>query len=130
MWIPVLFVLLSILELVLPDLPWEYFRIPIIALGIISVWNLYNRSVAPSFELKRHKWLCIACQFTFFIYLFHEPTLNIVRKLLILVLGDTSIGFTLNYLISPWIFASLFIIVGYYFKKFLPHIYAVCVGGR
>ena len=133
-WVPILFVFISVIEFVLPDLSWEYFRIPIITLGIISIWNIYNKLVAPSFELKKHRLLCTACQFTFFIYLFiylfHEPTLNIVRKLLIFVLGDTSIEFTLIYLISPWIFAGLFIIVGYYFRKFLPRIYSVCVGGR
>lgn len=48
---------------------------------------------------------------------FHEPTLNIIRKLLIIILGHSSIGFAVNYLISPWIFTLLFIIIGFYFKK-------------
>lgn len=129
-WIPVMFIVLSISELAYPGLPWKQVRIPIIALGIISIWNLYNRIVPITFELKKHKWLAIACQFTFFIYLFHEPTLNIVRKLLVVLLGHSSLGFATNYLVSPWIFSCLFIIVGYYFKKYLPRIYAICVGGR
>lgn len=107
-----------------------YFQIPIIALGVISIWNIYNRLVTNSFILKKHKWLYIACQFTFFIYLFHEPTLNIIRKLLIIILGHSSIGFAVNYLISPWIFTLLFIIIGFYFKKNLPKLYSICVGGR
>lgn len=126
-WIPIIFVFLSIMELIFPNLQWKYVQIPI---GIISIWNIYNRLVPVSFELQRHRLLYMACQFTFFIYLFHEPTLNIVRKLLILVLGHTSAGFALNYLVSPWIFAIIFIFVGYYFRKFLPRIYAMCVGGR
>lgn len=126
----VAFVVLSALELILPDLPWRYLRIPIIVLGIISIWNLYDRLIPLSFELREHKWLTMACQFTFFIYLFHEPTLNIVRKLLILVLGRSSIGFAVNYLVSPWIFVILFILVGFNFKKYLPRIYDICVGGR
>ena len=92
--------------------------------------NIYNRLVESSFELKQHKLLCIACQFTFFIYLFHKSKLNIIRKLLVSILGHTSIGFALNYLVSPWIFANLFIIVGYYFRKFLPRIYTICVEVR
>lgn len=129
-WIPAVFIVLSVLELAFPELPWKQVRIPIIALGIVSIWNLYNRIVPITFELKKHKWLAIACQFTFFIYLFHEPTLNIVRKLLVVLLGHSSLGFAINYLVSPWIFACLFILVGYCFKKCLPRIYAVCVGGR
>ena len=126
----VAFVVLSAIELMLPNLPWSYLRILIIVLGIISIWNLYDRLIPLSFELRKHKWLTMACQFTFFIYLFHEPTLNIVRKLLILILGRSSIGFAVNYLVSPWIFIILFILVGFYFKKYLPRIYNVCVGGR
>lgn len=127
---PIAFVLLAVTELALPDLPWKYFRIPVVALGIVSIWNLYGRVASETFDLKEHRWLAVACQFTFFIYLFHEPTLNVVRKLLILPLGRSSMGFAVNYLVSPWLFAVLFILVGYCFKKYLPHIYSVCVGGR
>lgn len=124
------FLLISTIELIYPSPRWSYFQIPIIALGVISIWNIYNRLVTNSFILKKHKWLYIACQFTFFIYLFHEPTLNIIRKLLIIILGHSSIGFAVNYLISPWIFTLLFIIIGFYFKKNLPKLYSICVGGR
>ena len=51
-------------------------------------------------------------------------------KLLIIILGHSSIGFAVNYLISPWIFTLLFIIIGFYFKKNLPKLYSICVGGR
>ena len=71
-----------------------------------------------------------ASSFTFFIYLFHEPTLNIVRKLLIFPLGTSSLGFAINYLISPWVFAMLFIGLGWLLRKYMPKVYGVCVGGR
>lgn len=129
-WIPVVFIVLCIAEFVIPGLPWNQIQIPIIALGILSIWNLYDKIVPASFELKKHKWLYLSCSFTFFIYLFHEPTLNIIRKLLILPLGRSSWGFAINYLVSPWVFAGIFIFVGYYLKKYLPRIYAICVGGR
>lgn len=124
------FLLISVIELITPNPIWSYFQIPIIALGIISIWNLYNKLVTKSFILEKYKLLYIACQFTFFIYLFHEPTLNIVRKLLIIILGHSSMGFAVNYLVSPWIFALTFITIGFYFKKYLPGLYSICVGGR
>ena len=130
LWIPAIFIILSVVELVFPELPWKYVQIPIISLGVISIWSLYDRFVSETFELKKYKWLCLSCQFTFFIYLFHEPTLNIVRKLLIAVMGSSSVGFAISYLLSPWLFAFLFILFGYYFRKYLPRIYSVCVGGR
>lgn len=128
--IPLVFLLISIIEFMVPAPIWTYFQIPIIVLGIVSILILYNRFVTASFVLERHKWLYIACQFTFFIYLFHEPPLNIVRKLLIIILGHSSIRFAINYLISPWIFAISFIIIGFFIKKYFPHAYSICVGGR
>ena len=129
-WILPIFVLLSGWELLFPNAMWDYLQIPIISLGIIGFWHLYDVLVSEPFDLKRSRKLYLSCQFTFFIYLFHEPTLNVVRKLLTLALGRSSAGFAINYLISPWVFACLFIVIGYYFRKFWPRLYAVCVGGR
>ena len=124
------FLLISTIELIYPSPRWSYFQIPIIALGVISIWNIYNRLVTNSFILKKHKWLYIACQFTFFIYLFHEPTLNIIRKILIIPFHHSSFGFAFSYLASPWIFAVIWIIIGIGFKRIMPHIYSICLGGR
>lgn len=130
MFFPVLFILISIIELFVQSSVWEYLQIPIIALGLVSIWNLYDKLVSKSFNLENHNLSCVVCQYTFFIYLFHEPSLNIVRKLLILILGRSSLGFAINYLVSPWIFVVLFVILGFYFKKYSPRIYSICVGGR
>ena len=81
---------------------WRWLNIPITALGVIGLWNLYGSLVGVNFKLKEHSLLKIVCGFTFFIYLFHEPTLNIVRKLLVVILGNSSFGFAVAYLLSPW----------------------------
>lgn len=76
-----IFLLLSIAQLFMPNMiDWELLKNPIIILGLISVWRLYDIVLGKDFKLSEHRWLATACQFTFFIYLFHEPTLNIVRK--------------------------------------------------
>ena len=124
------FVFLSIWEVVFSGEFWHYLKIPIIFTGIVSIWNIYDRFVGENFNLNKHRWLLLACQFTFFIYLFHEPTLNVVRKLLLVPLGHTSLGFALDYILSPWIFMIMFVGVGYYFRKHLPWLYGICVGGR
>ena len=127
----VTFLLLSIVQLFMPDMiGWELVNIPIIILGLISVWGIYDMVLGKDFKLSEHRWLATACQFTFFIYLFHEPTLNIVRKLIIVVLGKHEYGYLISYLIYPWIFTICFVIIGLQFRKYLPKVYHVCTGGR
>lgn len=125
----VIYLIISSLEMVfLYD--FSYLKLPITFIGVVAMWSMYDFLVDKSFVLKNHYIFSTACSFTFFIYLFHEPTLNIVRKLLILVLGRSSFGFALNYMLSPWIFAILFILLGLFFRKYIPRLYSICVGGR
>lgn len=127
----IIFLFLSIVQLFMPDMiDWELLKNPIIILGLISVWGLYDMVLGKDFKLCEHRWLATACQFTFFIYLFHEPTLNIVRKLIVVVLGKNEYGYLISYLISPWIFTICFVFVGLQFRKYLPKVYHVCTGGR
>lgn len=111
-------------------LEWNLLRIPIIMLGIIGAWGLYDVVLGKDFSLSRHQWFATACQFTFFIYLFHEPTLNIVRKLIVVVLGKNEFGYMASYLLSPWIFTVCAVFAGLLFRKYLPRVYDVCTGGR
>jgi hypothetical protein len=130
-WIwPVIYFVCSIISMVSTNDCFTYLQIPITFVGVIAIWSVYDFLVYKSFCLNHHHYMSIACSFTFFIYLFHEPTLNIVRKLLILIFGRTSFGFAVNYLVSPWIFAFGFIILGYFFRKYAPRLYSICVGGR
>jgi len=126
-----LFLVISIIQLFFPDIiDWSLLRIPIILLGIIGAWGLYDVVFGKDFSLSQHLWFATACQFTFFIYLFHEPTLNIVRKLIVVVLGKNELGFLTSYLLSPWIFTVCAVFAGLLFRKYLPRVYDVCTGGR
>ena len=127
----VVFLFLSVVQLFIPDMiDWELVKIPIIILGLISIWGIYDMVLGKDFKLSEHRWLATACQFTFFIYLFHEPTLNIVRKLIVVVLGKNELGYLASYLISPWIFTVCAVFAGLLFRKYLPRVYNVCTGGR
>lgn len=126
-----LFLIISIVQLLSPDmLEWNLLRIPIIMLGIIGIWGLYDALVEKKFYLSHHKWLGIVCHFTFFIYLFHEPTLNVVRKLIVVIIGKNDVGYLVSYLLSPWIFIIVSISVAAFFKRHFVSIYKVCVGYR
>lgn len=129
-FIPVSFLLLCIVQMSCPSGYWKYLNIPIIILGMVSIWIVYDKICPKTFDIRDHKVLMTVCSFTFFIYLFHEPTLNIVRKIIIIPFHHSSFGFAVSYLLSPWIFAFICIIVGMAFKKVLPRVYNICVGGR
>ena len=126
-----LFLILSIVQLVFTDIiDWGLLRIPIILLGISGVWGLYDMIMGKNFCLSQHRWLATACNFTFFIYLFHEPTLNIVRKLIVVIIGKNAIGYLVSYLLSPWIFVIVSIPIATFLKRHFVSIYKVCVGYR
>lgn len=126
-----LFMLISIIQLIKPNLiDWELYRIPIIMIGILASWNTYDMFVDKKFMLSDHSWLATACQFTFFIYLFHEPTLNIVRKLIVVMFGNNELGYMISYLLSPWLFIFFAVIAGLLFQKYFPKFYCICTGGR
>lgn len=96
-----IFLLLSIVQLFMPGMiDWELVKIPIIILGLISVWGIYDMVLGKDFKPNEHRWLATAYQFTFFIYLFHEPTLNIVRKLIVVILGKNKYGYLISYLLG------------------------------
>ena len=125
----VIYLIISSLEMVF-SCDFSYMKIPITFVGVVAMWSMYDYFVDKSFVLKNHYNLSTVCSFTFFIYLFHEPTLNVVRKLLVIVLGRSSFGFAVNYMLSPWIFAILFILLGLFCRKYIPRLYSICVGGR
>ncbi len=125
------FIFVSTFQLIYKEMEiWEQLQILRVVLGVIAIWNIYNLIVPKDFLLSNHKWLKTATKYTFFIYLFHEPTLNIVRKLLVMPFGHSPFSFAFSYLLSPWIFALIFIIIGFWLEKFLPRFYSLIVGGR
>lgn len=117
-------------ELMKPSVVWSYFRLPITVLGVVAFWNVYDSFVKQTFALCNHKLMSIACSYTFFIYLYHEPVINILRKILVIPFGHSSFSFAFSYLISPWIFSLVAILIGITLRKFSPSLYNILCGGR
>ncbi len=124
------YLMTGVFEIFYPSDAWIYLNIPLIIFGLFSLWNLYNEIINEPFDLNRHRCLSLCCGFTFFIYLVHEPALNIVRKLLVLPFGQTSFSFAFSYLISPWIFATIAISFGCLMKRYFKSVYLILTGGR
>ena len=125
-----LYLLFSFLELfcgfIIPELVIKL----LVIFGIVGIWLSYDFIFSNNFLLKDTKWFSIASGFTFFIYLFHEPTLNIVRKVIVIFLGKNSMGYLISYLLSPFIFVFTMLYIGLLLKRFIPKIYSNLVGGR
>ena len=68
--------------------------------------------------------------YTFFIYVFHEPSLNIFKKLLILIGNKVEFSYWLTYILSPVFMVLFAYIIGSILKKVVPVPYAIMVGNR
>jgi surface polysaccharide O-acyltransferase-like enzyme len=99
-----------------------------ISIGLLSLWLLYDKL----FGGKDVTLLKIAklLPYSFFIYLFHEPLLNVVKKIIIAVVGKSATFTLIIYFCSAIITIVLCILIGYLFKRFLRPVYAFSTGNR
>lgn len=97
-------------------------------IGVPAVWILYDVIVNGRLLCNR-KLMSLLCKFTFFIYLVHEPLLNIFKKIPLLF-GKNEINFIVSYLVTPWIFIAFALALGLFLKKYFNKIYSVYTGGR
>ena len=109
---------------------WDFHRIAEHTLGVFSMWCIYDYLVSKDFRLKNSAVLSLACQFTFFLYLYHEPMFNIIVKVIPMVLGKNWFGYTMSFLVSPFVFAPIGICVGIFLRRYAGGIYRILVGGR
>lgn len=126
-----IFLLLCILQLFsLEWWGWVTLKIPIVFLGVLAIWNIYDLLMSDKFRLENHSYLVYATSFTFFIYVFHEPSLNVIRKLIVWLIGKNTYGYLLSYLLSPWIFFIIGTVIAIFLKKRIPKLYGIISGGR
>lgn len=95
---------------------------------LIAIWGGYDLWVKQDYVAS--KTFCTIMNYTFFIYLFHEPAFNIVKKLGLKVIGDGDLQLSILYIINPWIMVSIAVVVGYIFQRLFPKFYSISVGGR
>jgi peptidoglycan/LPS O-acetylase OafA/YrhL len=125
-----LFFIIYVLSTYLNESYLEYINVFLIIVGMIGLWFLYDRFVNESFLLHKQTILSLLTEYTFFIYLFHLPALNIIRKLLVLLLGKNSLGYLFSYVLSPILFIIIATSIGILLKKYIPKVYSFSVGGR
>jgi hypothetical protein len=97
-------------------------------LGVPSVWVLYD-DISKGSILCNNRTVATVCGSSFFIYLIHEPFLNIFKKIpLLFDKGEWCIN--LSYVLCPIAFIIVCIVFGGGLKRWLPKCYGIFTGGR
>lgn len=96
--------------------------------GLVALWSSYD-DVFKDKDPTKYKWYSITAV-TFFIFLFHEPTLTIFKKVLFSLFGQTAFSHLAVYFIAPALtfLATLFSAI--LIKRHFPKLYRVICGGR
>jgi putative membrane protein len=97
--------------------------------GGYSVWVAYDLFFKNKEKLNNN--LGKLSSYTFFIYLYHEPLLNIVKQGLLYFAGGDKVFLRLIvYFISPAIAVMLCVLVAQLLQKYILSIYKIITGGR
>lgn len=98
--------------------------------GIISVWWGYDVMFRTISAGTLEKTLLYISKYSFFIYLFHEPALNIIKKMGLFIIGVNDMTLVVLYIISPILMTAFSVCVAVMIRMILPKVYAILVGGR
>lgn len=93
--------------------------------GIISLWCLYD-----VFSISKVRWYEPFLGYSFFIYCFHIPFFNIVKKLNIMILGAGQTNLILLYFVNPIITITIIVLIAKLFQRVTPNVYLVLTGYR
>lgn len=108
----------------------SYIEFTINLCGLYLMWTIYDLLAKNKEDLtKVSPWKQI-CGYSFFIYLFHEPTFNIIKKIGLAIIGVNEISVVTLYYINPWIMVAVAILVAKVLKYFMLPVYKILTGGR
>ena len=99
-----------------------------IFVGIWATWNyydyLFNKEKLPIGLFSK------LLPFTFFIYVFHEPLLTMVRELLQYLLGTKPLIYLTIYIVAPLLVIVISILTAKFTKQYFPQLYNIITGVR
>ena len=98
-------------------------------IGLYVVWALYDYFAKGRCLAQSGIWKYI-CGYSFFIYCFHEPSFNIIKKLALVLGGVSEPVLICFYLLNPWLMVFVAIGVAKLMQRWIPGVYKVLTGGR
>jgi hypothetical protein len=99
-----------------------------IILGILAIWFVYDK-LFKNKDVSNTK-IYSLFQYTFFIYAFHEPMINIVKKILYFFMGTNEFNSFIIYLLAPSITLFFALMVAFSLKNISPGFYKIITGRR
>lgn len=96
--------------------------------GVPAAWMIYDK-VSHKHLYSSGKIMNILCGSTFFVYLIHEPFLNIFKKIPFMF-SHSELVINISYILCPIVFVLSAIAIGVLFKKSFPRGYRLFTGGR
>lgn len=97
-----------------------------IIMGIAAIWFVYD--AIPTKNLS--SWMTLVTPFTFFIYVSHEPLLEILKRIGVDLMGRSDGAMLALYIFTVGLSLCLTIWLGYILRRFLPSVFRVLTGGR
>jgi len=100
-----------------------------ILIGVVAIWLIYDyfyEPISKSFGFFE-KYIY---PFSFFIFLFHEPVLTIVIKLMILMFGSSNPASLTIYFIAPVFTFLICWFIAVFAKRYLTYFYRLVTGSR
>lgn len=99
-----------------------------IIIGVISIWFLYDHFY-KNIDISKTK-VYTLFQYSFFLYAFHEPLLQLIIKGFGYFLGQSELALFLIYISTTILIIFVSISIGHYAKRFVPKYYYLLTGGR
>jgi surface polysaccharide O-acyltransferase-like enzyme len=106
----------------------HYYKASIL-IGLPCIWFLYDKIFTKK-RLQSLQFFLSINTYSFFIYLFHEPLLTIIKKGLMYMLSYFDYSTIIVYIITPLLVISTSIFIANVFKRHFPNFYKYIAGGR
>lgn len=98
-------------------------------IGLYLVWSLYDIAARGRYMADKGLWKYL-CGYSFFIYCFHEPAFNVIKKLALAVCGTSEPVLIFFYYVNPWLMVLAAVAVAKILQRMTPNIYKILTGGR
>lgn len=99
-----------------------------ILVGIVAIWSVYDFLHLKT-NIINLKFISLT-KTSFFIYVCHEPLLEILKIVSYKIFGSSQFLKLIVYFTIPLLIIPIFILVGFWFKKNAPNFFSIVTGGR
>ena len=97
--------------------------------GILALWFGYDL-LDKTFKVGLNKKLLEISSFSFFIYVFHDPALSVVRNVLLKITGISNFSTLVIFFASPFVTIVIGILIAISLKSYFNPFYKVITGNR